>query len=90
MNLFDRQKKKNVIIYAYKRLFDSEDGKIVLKDLARSCRLDQSSFSSDPYETAFNEGERHVVLRILKTIEADPEKLLQLIKDNHGGITDEI
>lgn len=82
MNFLNRQKKKNVVIYAYKRLFDTEDGKIVLKDMARSCHFDDSTFTGDPYETAFREGERHLFLRIIRTINADPERLLQIVKDN--------
>jgi hypothetical protein len=82
MDLFNRQKKKNVTIYAYQRLFASEDGKIVLKDLSRACHLDVPTMSSDPYETAYREGERSVLLRILKTINADPEQLMKLVTDN--------
>lgn len=82
MNFLPRQKEKNIVIYAYQRLFKTEDGQIVLKDLMRSCHFDQPSFDPDPYRTAFNEGERHLLLRILKTINSDPEQLLQLIKDN--------
>ena len=48
----------------------------------KSCHFDQPSFDSDPYKTAFNEGERHLLLRIIKTLNSDPEQLLQLIKDN--------
>jgi len=82
MNLTKRQKEKNIRIYAYQRLFETEDGKIVLKDLMKCCHFDLPSFDSDPYQTAFNEGERHLLLRIIQTINADPERLLELMKDN--------
>lgn len=82
MKFLNRQKEKNNISYAYKRLFSTEDGQIVLKDLMRAGHFDQPSFDADPYLTAFNEGERHLLLRIIRTINSDPEKLLQLIKDN--------
>lgn len=82
MDFLNRQKKKNVIIYAYKRLFDTEDGKIVLKDLAKSCHFDTPTFDPDPYQSAFQEGERHLFLRIIRTINADPERLLEIVKTN--------
>ena len=62
-------------ILAYKRVFDSPDGKIVLKDLMKSCHMLSSTFDKDPYETHFNEGARSVLLRILRTIDMDMETL---------------
>ena len=68
-------------ILAYRRCFDSEDGKLVLKDLFKSCHMMTSTMDKDPYETAFNEGARSVVLRILKTTNTDMEALNKFIAD---------
>lgn len=49
---------------AYKHLFDTDDGKIVLNDLQRRFHIHGSTFSSEPTDTAYREGQRTVVLFI--------------------------
>lgn len=59
---------------SYHAVFNSPEGKEVLKDLAQFCGSMKSSFSPDPYQTAFREGRREVWLRIqthLKLTEDD-------------------
>ena len=51
----------------YKTTFNTKEGEKVLADL-ESAYYHRSSFSKDPYETAFNEGSRAVVVRILNLI----------------------
>lgn len=68
-------KKKIDIHKAYIRLFNSEDGKKVLRDLLKSTGAFELSMDTTDRETAFNEGRKSVALRILRTINADPEKL---------------
>jgi hypothetical protein len=51
----------------YKTTFSTKEGEKVLADL-ESAYYHRSSFSKDPYETAFNEGSRAVVVRILNLI----------------------
>ena len=46
----------------YKVLFSSNDGKIVLDELAKRFHMATPVFSADPYETAFRDGQRSVVL----------------------------
>ena len=60
-------KKMKATVLAYKRFFDTEDGKLILKDLMKSCHMASSTVDSSTHETYFNEGARSVVLRILKT-----------------------
>lgn len=67
-------------IQAYKRVFDSEDGKIILADLMKSCHYLNSTFDKDPYETHFNEGARSVVVRILKTTNTSMDKLNEMLR----------
>lgn len=62
-------------IRAYKRVFDSKDGKLVLNDLMKSCHMMTTTFDKDPYETHYNEGARGVVIRILKTTNTNMEQL---------------
>ncbi len=46
----------------YQTILNTDDGKIVLDDLARRFHVVGPVFSSDPYETAFRDGQRCVVL----------------------------
>jgi hypothetical protein len=77
--MFKSRKMKEIIL-AYKRTFDSPDGKEVLKDLMKSCHMVTSTMDKDPYETAFNEGARSVVLRIIKTCNTDIATLNKMIE----------
>ena len=47
--------------------FNSKEGERVLADLT-SAYYHRSSFSKDPYETAFKEGQRAVIVRILNLL----------------------
>ena len=73
-------KEMKATILAYKRFFDTTDGKIILKDLMKSCHVLSSTMDKDPYETAFNEGARSVVLRIIKTNNTSIEEINKLIE----------
>lgn len=63
----ENEKKRRELAQAYKRLFMTDDGKIVLKDLRSFCGQDRSSICSsspNPYQTFECEGKRRVYLRI--------------------------
>jgi hypothetical protein len=52
---------------AYRRTFDTPDGKLVLHHLMQKAFITDSTFvASDPHQTALNEGSRRIVLSILK------------------------
>lgn len=80
--MFFRGKEKKMVdtINHYKEVFGSEVGRKVLLDMAKAVNLQGTSYDPDPSQMAFNEGQKAVVLRILRTIETDPAKLLELIK----------
>jgi hypothetical protein len=81
-----KTKEMKATILAYKRFFDTSDGKLILNDLMKSCHIVSSTMDKDPYETAFNEGARSVVLRILKTTNTSMEqlnKLIQRLEEEH-------
>ena len=60
----------------YKRLFDTDDGKVVLEHLKVCFGFYQTTYAKgDPYDTAFFEGQRSVVLNVLRMLE--PQKKLQ-------------
>lgn len=77
MNLIKMAKVRNNNIKAYQRLFATEDGLAVLKDLGKHCHLTQSTFNGNNLESAFNEGQRAVLLRIFSVIKMQPEKLIE-------------
>lgn len=63
----ENEKKTRELAHAYKRLFASSDGKLVLKDLEFFCGQNKSSVceqSPNPHQTMFAEGKRRVFLRI--------------------------
>lgn len=72
--LFTRQK-------YYQGVFDKEAPAVqeVLKDLAKFCRANQSTFDADPRIHAALEGRREVYLRILDHIELSSQELWERI-----------
>ncbi len=54
---------------AYAFLFGETDGDTVLQDLELRFHCHSPTFSADPYETAFREGQRSVVLFIKNMME---------------------
>lgn len=83
MNIFKRQARSE-IIRAYKRVFESEDGKQVLSDLMKNAHIFRSTMDPNPQELAFREGERAMVLKILRTIKADPSELEKYLNEIEG------
>lgn len=71
---------------AYKAVFNTPDGDLVLKHLMKTFHVYRPSFSSDANVTAFKEGQRHVVLSILRFVCRDKEQLKKYMEE---GIKDE-
>ncbi len=65
---------------AYRRVFNSPSGKVVLDDLARFCRASESTFHEDSRVHALAEGRREVWLRIEKHLNLSPQELYDLTK----------
>jgi len=63
------------LLDAYTQLFATDNGKMVLKDLEKTCGLYISAFDVNPYTTAFNEGQRNVILHIRRMLTMKPEQL---------------
>jgi len=80
MEIFSLNNKAKTVL-AYKDTFNTESGKKVLHDLCKSCHIYKSTMDSNPHEMAYKEGERSVVLRILKTLEIDPYELDKKFKE---------
>ena len=67
----ENEKKRQELAQAYKRLFQTDDGKIVLEDLEKFCGFLKTSTNVEwnPYYVMFAEGKRRVYLRIHSMIE---------------------
>lgn len=66
----------------YKMTFNSLEGKRVLFDLMKHHNFIKPSFvKGDPYETAFNEGQRNVILRILTLVDIDITEIKKKIEE---------
>lgn len=66
---------------AYQLLFDADDGIIVLDDLENRFHINTTTFSSDPHDTAFREGQRSVVL-FIKNMLINDEYFQRLIEEH--------
>lgn len=68
---------------AYKDVFNLDDPsvRIVLKDMCQAHKVFNGGFDSDPYEHAFNSGERNAVLRIFTILKTDYESMIDLAEE---------
>jgi len=62
---------------AYRRLFDTPDGKAVLKDLSNYCFESESVYDDKHERIYFKEGRRSVILKIRQWLATDPKSELQ-------------
>mgnify|MGYP003109118211 CR=1 FL=1 len=58
---------------AYRRTFNTEDGEQVLSDLKKRFSFEATTFSGDPYQSAFNEGQRAALLLIVRMLSDEKE-----------------
>jgi hypothetical protein len=80
--LEDKAHQKRVTLsHRYKRVFATPDGSLVLRDLMRAHYVVSNTYNKDPIEMAFNEGQRNVVLRILKLVKEDIAAIEKRISD---------
>jgi hypothetical protein len=68
-------KKVEELKLAYRRTFNTDDGARVLSDLKTRFGFEATTFSGDPYETAFNEGQRAAVLLIVRMLSEEKDKV---------------
>lgn len=69
------------VINAYRRLFSSEDGLIVLDDMMKSNFINRTTVGNDVHQTYFNEGCRHVVLRLIQTCGLEETQIKRMIDE---------
>lgn len=59
----------------YKVVLNNEDGHKVINDLAARFHIHGSTFSNEPTETAYREGQRTVVLFLLSMLREQKEPM---------------
>lgn len=67
----------------YRRVFDTEPGHWVLKDMRKFCKIGQDVLvPGDPHQTAYNLGMQRVYLRIQSIMKMDEEMIDALSRGN--------
>ncbi len=84
--MFEKDRKRRA---SYKELFSTEVGREVLEDLMKNNFLWTSTQTSDPHETAFNEGRRSVILAILNYVSLDADRIQTMMKQNYDRSLDD-
>lgn len=73
-------------IKTYQTLFSTHSGKEVLSDLMKAYYITSTTHSSDPLEMAYKEGQRSVVLSLIRLLKMDTNAMMKMIdemeKDN--------
>ena len=57
---------------AYKYILESNDGEVIMEDLELRFHIRTPVFSNDPYETAFRDGQRSVILFMQNMLKERP------------------
>jgi hypothetical protein len=73
--MFKKMREKKEMLEAYRTTFNSYEGKMVLRDLMKSCSFYNSVYSADHATMAFDEGQRALVLRIIDTLKMTPQQV---------------
>lgn len=76
----EQHKKRITKSHRYKQTFSGEHGSYVLNDLMQQHFIVSNTYNKDPLEMAYNEGQRNVLLRILKLVKEPIEKIEQRIE----------
>lgn len=67
----------------YEAVFETPQGQQVLKHLCKTYRVHKSAFApGQPDMTAYMNGQRDVIIAILRQINKDTTKLIQQIEEN--------
>jgi len=84
--MLKRIMKQRELIGLYKKVFRSEDGAKVLNDIMELCGIGRTSYDPDSKMMAFNEGQRAVALRIIKTLNITEKELERWFKQRENEL----
>ena len=78
----EKEAEYKIVNRAYKTVFGTPEGKVVLDDILSKGSLWSTTFTGNS-QTYFNEGKRDLALYVLKrTNTADPNIIIRLMEDN--------
>ena len=77
-------KRAQKVVEAYKTVFSTDKGRVVLIDLMNKCFVTEPVTDKDPVVSAFNDGKRCAVLDILKMVGFDERTLIELLQQSEG------
>ena len=80
----DNADKLKALRNAYQKVFESEEGKLVLKDLEKVCLYRATTFDKEALIMAFQEGLRGVYLHITTLMTMDIEELERISNANQA------
>ena len=76
--MFKKEERRRTLYY---ELFNSPAGKEVLADLSRNYKILSTTFvEGDSHLSAFKEGARSVVMRLMQLARSSPQEVMQHIK----------
>jgi hypothetical protein len=85
MNLFEEARRfLDERRYAYRATFKGPLAEVVLRDLAKFCRANESTFDDNERVQSKLDGRREVFLRISQHLHLSPEELWKLL-DGRGA-----
>lgn len=70
------------LLKAYRSVFDTPQGRVVLYDLMKNHSVLSSTFRGDVNQMLVKEGERNTILRILTILKTDPKQILERIEEH--------
>jgi hypothetical protein len=68
-------------VQLYQRVFGTPEGRRVLMDMANAHSIMRSTFDGDVHKMLLHEGERNVILRLLKLAKVNVNDLIERIED---------
>jgi len=91
MNILKRNRRALRLVKAYDQVFSTPDGREVLEDLAHKFWLTATGhIPGDTHTTAFNEGQRSVVLHILQALRTDTARIITTIQGAEANVRSEL
>jgi len=76
-------KRRVDLIKTYKKLFNSDDGKLIIYDLMKVGNFLRPTAGKNEMDTLLNEGKRELCLYILEMLEKNLDEVLDIYRQQH-------
>ena len=74
---------------SFKAVFNSPDGRVVLKELMRSCNMFQTNMTMHEGSLQFTEGKRSIIMDILGALKKNEEEIFKIFTARDNEIDEE-